>query len=185
MAAPDHISPPARGARRLAAVTLDGPRRSPGSAAVCRSSALALVAVALGGCSSANTERGVTKQQFVAGATAVCRAERQKLDGVAAEEHVSVAALSDDARLMRHAVAIHERADAKLESLPEPPSEASAIARLLTARTIATTLESDAAQALAKHLATAPDVQRERIRRSAIAQSVARGYGLTACGAIE
>lgn len=144
-----------------------------------------LAAFALAGCSTANTKPGVTKAQFLARADALCQAEIDRLRGVAAFERVPLASLADDPRLIRHAVAIHEATDAKLEALPEPPGEAAGIAKVLTARTIATTVETDTAQALAKHLPAAQSVQQERMRRSAIAKSLAAGYGLSVCGPIE
>lgn len=146
---------------------------------------LSLLAVAIAACSSANTKAGVTKAQFIARADAVCRAEQEKLRRALEREHTTVAALAYYPRIIRIAVAIHEAADAKLEALSEPPQDVAPITRWLTARTIATTVEFDAAQALAQHLPAAARVQAERLRRSALALSLARDYSLTVCGSIE
>ena len=102
-----------------------------------------------------------------------------------AREHATAAALASEPRLIRIAVAIHEAADAKLEALPEPPRDTAAIARWLTARTIAATVELDAGQAIARRIPAAAAVQAERLRRSAQALSLARDYSLAVCGPVQ
>jgi hypothetical protein len=158
-------------------------RRWPGGAVA---PAIALgVAVTLAACSSANTRPGLTRAQFIARADAICAAEDVKLSRVAAYEHATLAELASDPRLIRHAVAIHEAASAKLEALAEPPADVAPIARWLAARTVATTVEFDAEQALVKRLPDAARVQAERARRSALALGLARGYGLRVCGEVK
>ena len=119
---------------------------------------MGLLAVAVAACSSANTKAGVTKAQFIARADAVCRAEQEKLHRSLVREHTTAAALDFYPRVIRIAVAIHEAADAKLEALSEPPREVAPITRWLTARTIATTVEFDAAQATAQRIPAAARV---------------------------
>ncbi|HXW59516.1 MAG TPA: hypothetical protein VEJ23_08575 [Solirubrobacteraceae bacterium] len=159
-------------------------RPSPGRRAAAAALTVA-VAVAVAACTSANTKPGLTRAQFIARADTICRAEQARLRRVAAAEHATLGELASDARLIRHAVAIHEAANARLEALPEPPADVTPIARWLAARTVATTLEFDAEQALVKRLPGAARVQAERVRRSALAQGLARGYGLSVCGRVQ
>jgi hypothetical protein len=144
-----------------------------------------LAAVALAGCSTANTQTGLTRAQFAARADAVCAIEADRLAGVAAEERGSVSSLHDVARYVRHAVAIHEQTNSRLEALAEPPAGVTAIARWLNARTVATTVETDTAQALTQALPALASVQVERTRTSARAQLLARALGMRVCGPIE
>jgi hypothetical protein len=151
-----------------------------------RRGALAVLAVlATAGCGAANTKPGLTKAQFIAQADAICRAEDEKLHRAAELSHASIASFGDVPRLIRQAVAIHEATNAELESLTEPPGQVATIGKWLTARTVAATVESDAAQALAEELSTARNVQEERKRTSALARALAHNYGFNVCGPIE
>jgi hypothetical protein len=146
----------------------------------------AFAALLAAGCGAARTQPGLTKAQFIAGADAICRAEQVHLYKVATARGGSLGSLRAGPGLIKHAVAIHETANARLEALPEPPRETGPIERWLTARTVATTVESDAAQALAgKDPAEAGSVQRERDRTSALARSLALAYGARVCAETE
>jgi hypothetical protein len=155
---------------------------------------LALIAVVglagATGCSVTHTEPGLTTARFIARADAICQAEDQKLTYIehraGALEGASIASFRSVAPLIRKAVAVQEAANAKLESLPEPPRDTAAIQKWLTARTVAATVASDSAEAPAgQDLAAARDVQKELSRAIAHARDLARGYGFKVCGATE
>jgi hypothetical protein len=155
---------------------------------------LALIAVVglagVTGCSVTRTEPGLTRAQFIARADAICQLEGEKLAYIehraAALAGASIASFRSVAPLIRKAVAVHEAANAKLESLPEPPRDTATIGRWLTARTVAATVASDSAEAPAgQDLSAARDVQRELGRVTARARDLARGYGFKVCGATE
>ncbi len=142
----------------------------------------ALAAFAVAGCATVHTSAGLTRAQFIARADAICQAEQRKIQRVAAAEGTSVASTP---RMIRHAVAIHEGVSSELQSLVQPAGEQAPIASWLNARAVATTIEGDTAQALAKQLPTAPGVQRERERASENVSRLARAYGLGACAVLE
>lgn len=155
---------------------------------------LALIAV-LGlvgatGCGVSHTKAGLSRTQFIARADALCRAEDQKLayaeHRAGALEGAPSASFRSVPRLIRIAVALHEAANARLESLPEPPGDTAVIGKWLTARTVATTVESDAAEAPAgKDVVAAKDVQKELTSVIARARHLAQAYGFKVCGATE
>jgi hypothetical protein len=155
---------------------------------------LALVAVVglvgATGCGVTRTKPGLTKAQFIAHADAICGVEDENLAYIerraATLEGASVASFRSVPRLIRKAVAIHEVTNAKLESLAEPPGEATAIAKWLTARIVATTVALDAAEAPAGHdLIATKDLQRQLSRAVALVRGLAHSYGFAVCDAGE
>jgi hypothetical protein len=144
----------------------------------------AIAVLALAGCGTTSAKSAPTKAQFTARADAICGYEEKKLRRAAAFDHASIASFSEVPRLIRQAVAIHEAATAKLESLSQPVGEAATITRWLTARTVATTLERDTAEAPSgKDLTAARDVREELGRARAFVGDLSRRYGLQVCGA--
>src|SRR5271166_4199629 len=103
--------------------------------------------LALSGCGGNRASPAPTRAQFAARADAVCRFEADKLARAATIEHAPLAAFGTVPRLIRQAVVIRELTDARLEALRVPAGEAGAIGRWLTARTVAATLQRDAAEA--------------------------------------
>jgi len=147
---------------------------------------LAITVLALGalaGCGTARTRAGVTKAQFIAGADAICQAAQARIARV---KHTAEARPHPPgaAELIRKEVSIDGEANAKLESLPEPPGDGARIEAWLTARTVAATVATDAAEAPAGNDQVAVrDVFAELARASAGARRLAREYGLEVCGA--
>lgn len=140
-----------------------------------------LALLTLAGCGGSSTPPP-TKAQFRARAEAVCRREAQALRGAAAFERAPLAAFTSVPRLIRQAVALRELADSRLESLQEPAGEASAIQRWLTARTVAATLQRDAAEAPpGKFRAAATDLGEAVARAEALARRLSQGYGPIGC----
>jgi hypothetical protein len=184
----DHEEHPRRGASKPRAALADC---ASGRAVPQHLALIAVVGLAGAvGCSVAHTEPGLTRARFIARADAICRAEDEKLTYIkhraGALEGASIASFRSVAPLIRKAVAVHEAANAKLESLPEPPGDTAAIRKWLTARTVATTVASDSAEAPAgRDLSAAQDVQKELSRVIAQARDLARGYGFKVCGATE
>lgn len=107
------------------------------------------VAVAVAGCGSTGTPSasvhagtaagtptpGATTARFVAAADAICRAlhsQQQRLNTrVQALTQETAAAKAELEALLRQSVVFARAADAKLQALPPPPSDAAAINRLL------------------------------------------------------
>ncbi len=148
---------------------------------VCASGIVVLIALA--GCGGTETGTAPTRAQFAAQADAVCRFEAEKLSRAAAFERAPVAAFSTVPRLIRQAVAIRELADARLEALRVPAGEAGAIGRWLTARTVAATLQRDAAEAPAGQYPKATrDLNRALERARALERHLSEGHGFTICG---
>lgn len=142
------------------------------------------------GCGATPTKAGLTKRQFIAQADTLCRGEDVRLEYVEhrarALEGASIASFRSVPRLIRKAVAIHETTNAKLESLPEPPAETTAIGKWLTARVVATTIALDAAEAPAgEDVIAAKDLQGQLTRAIALARGLAHGYGFVVCDATE
>lgn len=142
-----------------------------------------VVALMLGACGTARTQADLTKAQFIARADVICRTMDAKLAYIR-----QLAAKLGRARsappVMRQEVAAARLATARLESLPEPPGESEAIGRWLTARTVAATVASDAAEAPpGEDRAAVKDVFAELQVARARAGRLARDYGLEACGA--
>jgi hypothetical protein len=142
------------------------------------------------GCGATRTKAGLTRTQFIGAADAVCRVEDVKLNYVeqraATLEGASVASFRRVPHLIRKAVAIHEVANAKLESLAQPPGETAAISQWLTARIVATTIALDAAEAPAGHdLIATEDLQRQLSRARALVRGLAHSYGFAVCDATE
>jgi hypothetical protein len=159
--------------------TRDTHRRRPRSALP-----LAIVVVLmLGACGPAQTRADVTKAQFIARADAICRAAEAKLAYIR-QLAAKLGRAPGAPPVMRQEVAAARLTTARLESLPEPPGESEAIDRWLTARTVAATVASDAAEAPAGGDRVAvKDVLRELGVTRARAARLARNYGLEACGA--
>jgi hypothetical protein len=147
-----------------------------------------LVVYASAGCGATRSGPAPTKAQFIARADAICRIEEKKFAGVEFRSGVrSVALLRNFPRLIRKAAAIHEAGNAELESLPEPSGEAATIDRWLTARTVATTVESDLVEAPpGEEPATAARALKGELKRTRdIARGLGRSYGLGVCGSTE
>jgi len=144
------------------------------------------VVLAVSGCGDASSTTAPTKAQFAARADAICSYEARKLRWAAAFERASLASFDEVPRLIRQAVAIHTAADAKLESLPKPSGEGAAITRWLTARTIASTLELDTAEApVGRASVAARDIRSALARARALVHALSRRYGFRICGASE
>jgi hypothetical protein len=142
-----------------------------------------VVVLMLGACGTARTRADMTKARFIARADAICRATEAKLTYIR-QLAAKLGRAPSAPPVMRQEVAAARLATARLESLPEPPGESEAIERWLTARTVAATVASDAAEAPAGEARAAVrnvfaqlEVARARARR------LAREYGLEACGA--
>ena len=148
---------------------------------MCTPGVVALLALA--GCGGTGTRPAPTRTQFAAQADAVCRFEAEKLSRAAAFERAPVAAFSTVPRLIRQAVAIRELADARLEALRVPAGEAGAIGRWLTARTVAATLQRDAAEAPAGQYPKATrDLNQALSRARELERRLSQGHGFTICG---
>jgi len=141
-----------------------------------------LAALSAAGCGVTREKRGLTRAQFVASADAVCRHEQAKLAYIAARAHRLSRALTAP-RVIRQQVAQSRLATATLEAQPEPPGDAGAITRWLTARTVAATVAIDLAEAPAKGETTAvDDVRAELSAAQARARGLALAYGSRVCG---
>jgi hypothetical protein len=124
-----------------------------------------------------------TRTQFTARADAICSYEDEELRRTAAFDHASIASFSDVPRQIRKAAAVHEAANAKLESLPKPAGEAATVTQWLTARTVATTLERDTAEAPPREDSTATrDIREELGRQTAFVRDLSQRYGFKVCG---
>jgi hypothetical protein len=144
---------------------------------------LIVVAMLLGGCGTARTRADMTKAQFIARADAICRAAEAKLAYIR-QLAAKLGRAASAPPVMRQEVAAARLATARLESLPQPPGEGEAIARWLTARTVAATVASDAAEAPpGEGRRAVNDVFAELEVTRARAGRLARDYGLEACGA--
>jgi hypothetical protein len=142
-----------------------------------------VVVLLLGACGTARTRADMTKAQFIARADAICRAAEVKLAHIR-QLAARLGRAASAPPVMRQEVAANRLATARLESLPEPPGEGGAIARWLTARTVAATVASDAAEAPAgEDRAAVKDVFAELEVARARAGRLAHDYGLEACGA--
>jgi hypothetical protein len=149
--------------------------------------AVGLIALlALAGCGGAGSRTAPTKAQFTVRADAICRLESVKLHRAAAVDDTSLASFREIPRLIRRAVAIHGAANAKLEALPKPVGEDATITRWLTARTVATTLELDTAEAPAgADSIAATDIRIALDRARAAVRSLSHRYGFRVCGETE
>jgi hypothetical protein len=142
-----------------------------------------VVVLMLGACGSARTRADMTKAQFIARADAICRAAEAKLAYIR-QLAAKLGRAPSAPPVMRQEVAAARLATARLESLPEPPREGAAISRWLTARTVAATVASDAAEAPPREdRAAVRDVFAELEVARARAGQLARDYGLEACDA--
>jgi hypothetical protein len=142
-----------------------------------------VVALTLGACGTTRTKANLTKAQFIARADAICRMTDAKLAYIR-QLAAKMGHAPSAPPVIRQEVAAARLATARLESLPEPPGESQAIARWLTARTVAATVASDAAEAppgedraAVKDVFAALELVRARAGR------LARDYGLEVCGA--
>jgi hypothetical protein len=142
-----------------------------------------VVVLMLGACGTARTRADMTKAQFIARADAICRAAEAKLAYIR-QLAAKLGRAPSAPPVMRQEVAAARLATGRLESLPEPPGEGEAIARWLTARTVAATVASDAAEAPpGEDRAAVKDVFAELEVARARAGRLARDYGLEACAA--
>jgi hypothetical protein len=133
------------------------------------------------GCGATRTKRGLSRAQFIASADAVCRHEQAKLRFIADRARRLGQAISSP-RVIRQQAAQFQLATRRLEALAEPPGDAGAIKRWLTARTVAATVALDLAEAPAKGSATAvADVERELATSRARARGLALSYGFPVC----
>jgi hypothetical protein len=141
-----------------------------------------IVALSASGCGAAREKRGLTRSRFVASADAVCRFEQAKLAYIEARAH-RLRRTPSAPPVIRQRVAQSQLATARLEALPEPPGDAVAIKRWLTARTVAATVAIDLAEAPAKGEAIAVnDVRGELATAQARARGLALAYGARVCG---
>ena len=142
-----------------------------------------VVVLMLGACGTARTRADMTKTRFIARADAICRAAEAKLTYIR-QLAAKLGHAPSAPPVMRQEVAAARLATARLESLPEPPGEGAAIARWLTARTVAATVASDAAEAPPREdRAAVRDVFAELEVARARAGRLAHDYGVEACGA--
>ena len=145
---------------------------------------LALVTVVLAACGGAGGGPAPTRARFAARADAICRDELAKLRRAATIERAPLAAFTSVPRLIREAVVIQEAATASLEALRGPAGEAGEIRRWLTARTVASTLRRDAAEApLHEYRAAVRRLQHTLERATARERRMSRAYGFRVCGA--
>jgi hypothetical protein len=133
------------------------------------------------GCGATRARRGLSRPQFIASADAVCRAEQAQLASITQEARRrgrTTAAPS----VIRRGVRQSRAATATLEALPQPPADVRAIARWLTARTVAATVALDLAEAPARgDVLAVNDVRGELVRVRARAHDLALAYGLRVC----
>jgi hypothetical protein len=149
----------------------------------CIPSAGIVALLTLVGCGGAGAKPAPTKAQFTARADAICSFEARKLRRAAAFERAPVAAFSTVPRLIREAVVIREAANAKLESLHKPAGDGKAIENWLTARTVAGTLQRDAAEAPpGEYLTATRDVKEALARQRARERRLSESYGFMICG---
>jgi hypothetical protein len=141
-----------------------------------------LAALSATGCGAAREKRGLTRVGFIASADAVCRFERGKLAYIEARAQ-RLGRAHNAPSVIRQQVAQSQLVTARLQALPEPPGEAGAIKRWLTARTVAATVAIDLAEAPAKGEAAAVgDVKDELAAAQARARGLALAYGSRVCG---
>jgi hypothetical protein len=145
----------------------------------------ALAALLAAGCGTTREKRGLSRAQFVASADAVCRYEQAKLATI--EARAQRLGRADTApSVIRQRVAQSQLATGRLEGLPEPPGDARAIGRWLTARTVAATVAVDLAEAPSRGEATAvSDVKGQLATALARARALALGYGSQVCSETE
>ena len=144
-----------------------------------------LAALSASGCGATRERKGVSRARFIASADAVCRFEQGKLAFIEARARALGRALAAPP-VIRQQVAQSQLATARLEALPEPPGDARAIKRWLTARTVAATVAIDLAEAPAKGEARAVrDVRDELASARARARGLALAYGSPVCGATD
>jgi len=143
--------------------------------------------ITLAGCGAAgHSEPAPTRPQFIARADAICAFEQQKLRRAAVFERAPLVAFATNPRLIREAVAIRELVNAKLEALRKPKGEAARIATWLTARTVATTLAHDVAEAPVDEYPRATrEVEEALSRARAAASALSRRYGFKICDTTE
>jgi hypothetical protein len=141
----------------------------------------ALAALSAAGCGTTREKRGLSRAQFVLSANAVCGHEQAKLASI--EARTQRLGRADAApSVIRQRVAQSQLATARLEALPEPPGDARAINRWLTARTVAATIALDLAEAPPRGDARAvSDVKGELATARARARVLAHAYGTQVC----
>ncbi len=132
--------------------------------------------------------RSATPARFIAAADAVCHAlhtQQERLNTrVQALTHETAAARAQLQALIRQSVVFARAADAKLQALPQPPSEAAAIDRLLAGYTREAAEVSGFAGAL-----TNKELERQRFfsgsleRTTASDSKLAESLGLKVCAA--
>jgi hypothetical protein len=146
----------------------------------------AIAALALTGCGTSTPKVAPTKPQFIARADAICGSEKRQLERAATLGHPASASEGGIRRLTRQLAAIRQAATNRLESLPQPAGQAAAIARWLSARTVAATFELDTAEAPPGEDSTATNDMRGALARaSALVQELSRSYGFKLCGVAE
>jgi hypothetical protein len=163
---------------------------------------LTFVAVAAAGCGSTSTPSASVRAQasagrttpsattagFIAGADAICQtlhSQQERLNGrVQALTHETAAARTQLQALIRQSVVFARAADAKLQALPQPPSEAAAIDRLLAGYAHEAAEVSSFAGSL-----TNQELERQRFfsgsleRTTASDSKLAESLGLKVCAA--
>jgi hypothetical protein len=143
-----------------------------------------LGALVVAGCGSSRERRPPTRPQFAAAAEAICRHERDKLAFIAARARpLGLAPRSP--RVIRQQAAQSQLATTRLQALAQPAGEVPAIARWLTARTVAATVALDLAEAPARGEAVAvADVRAQAARTLAEASALAAALGLRTCSEV-
>ena len=158
--------------------------------------AMVLATALLGGCGSsskptASTEApagsasGPTKAQFVAQAEVICRklsAQEKPLEASQATLTGSGSSANSFASLAHQVVALSQAAETKLQALPRPSADATAIGTLLASFTQDVDDASALAQAAVKEESAAGEAAEGALRRSIAAHSqLASEYGMKLC----
>jgi hypothetical protein len=142
----------------------------------------ALAAAYAVGCGASRPALG--QSQFAAAADAICRSEQAKLADIAARARL-LGRSPQSPHVIRQRARQSQLATARLQSLAPPAGDAQAIARWLTARTVAATVALDLAEAPPRGEAVAvADVRAQALRTSARASAKAAALGLRKCSEV-
>jgi hypothetical protein len=131
---------------------------------------------------------GPTKAQFVAQAEAICRGlsnQEKPLEASQASLSGGGSAATTFASLAHQVVVLSKAAETKLQALPRPAADATAIGTLLTSFTDDVADASALAQAAVKEESSAGEAAENSLRRSIAAHSQLAGeYGMKLCTGI-
>lgn len=163
------------------------------------SGALGLVAIVAAlvctGCGSTSTPSSnahrptstATKAQFVAHAERICSTLSQQEKPLKARQESlkqlpATAAAKAFVALVHQVVAFSQAASSKLQLLPQPPSDAQAIQKLLSSFSGETSDATDLAKAAASQEASTAEAVQDALRKSiANNRALAAAYGMQAC----